>query len=108
MEEGNYDPRPTLAGVGALSEAALEFLPWAGQLTVEGMWAGLRPAAPDRFPIIGPALDLRDLFVATAHYRNGILLGPLTGRWLAELIREGGLAAELIPFAPNRFAAVKR
>jgi glycine oxidase len=103
MEEGNYDPRATLAGMGALSEAALEFLPWAGQLVVEGMWAGLRPAAPDRFPIIGPAPRLRDLYVATAHYRNGMLLGPLTGRWIADLIHEGKVAPDMSAFAVDRF-----
>jgi glycine oxidase len=105
MEEGNYDPRPTLAGMGSLSEAALEFLPWAGKLTVDGMWAGLRPAAPDRFPIIGRAPGLADLYLATAHFRNGILLGPLTGRWLAALIRDGVEAPELRPFALERFSA---
>jgi glycine oxidase len=105
MEEGNFDARPTLAGMGTLSEAALEFLPWAGKLAVDGMWAGLRPAAPDRFPIIGRAPSRRDLYLATAHFRNGILLGPLTGRWLAALIRDGTEPAELHPFTPDRFAA---
>jgi glycine oxidase len=103
MEEGNYDPRPTLAGIGTLTDAALEFLPWAGKLVVEGMWAGLRPAAPDRYPIIGRAPGWRALYLATAHFRNGILLGPLTGRWLATLIRVGTEPPELGPFAPNRF-----
>jgi glycine oxidase len=104
MEEGNYDRRPTLAGVGALSEAALEFLPWAGQLVVEGVWAGLRPAAPDRFPIVGRAPGLTNLILATAHFRNGILLGPLTGHWVAQLILDGTLAPGLLPFSPERFS----
>jgi glycine oxidase len=104
IEDGNYDRRPTLAGLGALSEAALEFLPWAGQLVVEGIWAGLRPAAPDRFPIIGRAPGLAGLVIATAHYRNGILLGPLTGRWIADLILKDQVAPELGWFGPERFA----
>lgn len=103
VEDGNYDARPTLAGVGALSEAALEFLPWAGQLIFEGVWAGLRPAAPDRFPIIGRAPGIAGLIVATAHFRNGILLGPLTGRWVTQLIQDGTLAPELATFGPDRF-----
>jgi len=104
VEEGNYDRRPTLAGIGALSEAALEFLPWAGQLVVEGIWAGLRPAAPDRFPIVGRAPGFSNLILATAHFRNGILLGPLTGRWVSQLILEGIAAPELAPFGVERFA----
>jgi glycine oxidase len=107
-EDGNYDRRPTLAGVGALAEAALEFLPWAGQFTVEGMWAGLRPAAPDRYPIVGRAPGYVNLILATAHYRNGVLLGPLTGRWVTDLIRTGTLAPELAPFTPERFTGESR
>ena len=49
-EEGNYDARPTLAGVNRLTEAALEVVPAAGGFSVDGFWAGLRPAAPDRHP----------------------------------------------------------
>ena len=104
-EEGNYDRRPTLAGVGALATAALEQLPWAGQFTIEGVWAGLRPAAPDRFPIVGWAPGLDNLLVATAHYRNGVLLGPLTGRRVSEAIRTGMIASELAPFGLERFQA---
>ena len=104
-EEGNYDRRPTLAGVGALATAALEQLPWAGQFTIEGVWAGLRPAAPDRFPIVGWAPYLDNLLVATAHYRNGVLLGPLTGRRVSEAIRTGMIASELAPFGLERFQA---
>ena len=102
-EEGNYDRRPTLAGVGALATAALEQLPWAGQFTIEGVWAGLRPAAPDRFPIVGWAPGVDNLLVATAHYRNGVLLGPLTGRRVSEAIRTGVIAHELAPFGLERF-----
>jgi len=104
QEDGNYDARPTLAGIGALSEAALELLPWAGQLVLEGVWAGLRPAAPDRYPIVGRAPNCRNLFLATAHFRNGVLLGPLTGRLLANHILSGTESAELRPFGLARFA----
>jgi glycine oxidase len=106
-EEGNYDARPTLAGVNRLTEAALEVLPAAGGFVVEGVWAGLRPAAPDRRPIVGWAPGLERLMIATAHYRNGVLLGPLTGRRVAEQILIGGemAANEFGPFGPGRFVA---
>lgn len=102
-EDGNYERRPTLAGVGHLTEAALEYLPWAGALTVEGVWAGLRPATPDRYPIVGRAPGLANLVLATAHFRNGILLGPLTGRWVTRLIREGSEGPEFAGLGPERF-----
>ncbi len=103
-EEGNYDPRPTLAGLNRLTEAALEIVPAAGSFVVDGAWAGLRPAAPDRHPIVGWAPGVSSLMVATAHYRNGVLLGPLTGRRVADQILSGAPAAEFAPFGPQRFA----
>jgi glycine oxidase len=103
-EEGNYDARPTLAGLHALTDAALEVVPAAGGLVVDGAWAGLRPAAPDRRPIIGWAPGVRGLMLATAHYRNGVLLGPLTGRLVARELLSGERAAELEPFALERFS----
>ena len=63
-EEGNYDARPTLAGLNRLTEAALEVVPAAGGFVVDGIWAGLRPAAPDRHPIVGWAPGLEGLMVA--------------------------------------------
>jgi glycine oxidase len=104
-EEGNYDARPTLAGVNRLTEAALEVVPAAGGFVVDGVWAGLRPAAPDRHPIVGWAPGVRGLMIATAHYRNGVLLGPLTGRRVAEQIATGTVSPEFAPFGPERFTA---
>jgi glycine oxidase len=103
-EEGNYDPRPSLAGMGRLTEAALELAPAAGRFSIEGIWGGLRPAAPDRRPIVGWAPGIDALLLATAHFRNGILLGPLTGRRIAEhLAGEAPTFAEFAPFSPGRF-----
>jgi glycine oxidase len=103
-EEGNYDARPTLAAVNRLTEAALEVVPAVGAFSVEGMWAGLRPAAPDRFPIVGWAQQVARLFIATAHYRNGVLLGPLTGRRVAEHILDEAPLGAFGPFDPGRFS----
>lgn len=102
-EEGNYDTRPTIGGLNRLTEAALEVVPAVGNFVVDGFWAGLRPAAPDRFPIVGWSSAVEGLFVATAHYRNGILLGPLTGRRVADCILHGAALGELSPFGPERF-----
>ncbi|HLZ28152.1 MAG TPA: glycine oxidase ThiO [Chloroflexota bacterium] len=105
-EEGNYDARPTLAGLNRLTEAALDVVPAAGGFVVEGAWAGLRPAAPDRHPIVGWAPGISGLLIATAHYRNGVLLGPLTGRLVAEQIVSGAPAKEFAPFGPERFGGL--
>jgi glycine oxidase len=104
-EEGNYDVRPTIAGLNRLTEAALEVVPAVGRFSVDGFWAGLRPAAPDRFPIVGWAPGVDGLFVATAHYRNGILLGPLTGQRVADHLLSGASLQELAAFTPDRFYA---
>jgi len=102
-EEGNYDARPTLAGLNRLTTAALEVVPAAGGFVVDHQWAGLRPAAPDRHPIVGWAPGLDRLMVCTAHYRNGILLGPLTGRRVADHVLSGAPMPEFAAFGPERF-----
>jgi glycine oxidase len=102
-EEGNYDVRPTLAGVNRLTEAALEVLPAVGGFIVDGVWAGLRPASPDRRPIVGWAPGIDGLMLATAHYRNGVLLGPFTGQRVADLVLNGTPAPEFEAFGPRRF-----
>jgi glycine oxidase len=103
-EEGNYDARPTLAGVNRLTEAALEVVPAVGAFVVDGIWAGLRPAAPDRHPIVGWAPQLDRLMVCTAHYRNGVLLGPLTGIRVADHVLSGAGMPEFAPFGVDRFS----
>jgi glycine oxidase len=104
-EEGNYDLRPSVGGLNRLTEAALEVVPAVGGFSVDGFWAGLRPAAPDRFPILGWAPGLERLFIATAHYRNGILLGPLNGQRVADTILHGAPLAEFAAFGIERFSA---
>jgi glycine oxidase len=102
-EEGNYDLRPSVGGLNRLTEAALEVVPAVGGFSVDAFWAGLRPAAPDRYPIVGWAPGVDGLFVATAHYRNGILLGPLTGQRVAETILNGAPLREFAQFGVQRF-----
>jgi len=63
---------------------------------------GFRPGSPDNAPIIGPAA-LPGLVHASGHYRNGILLTPITADAVAGLLADGQLPASVTPFAPNRF-----
>ena len=71
-------------------------------LPLHHTWAGLRPKSPDARPILGPHPDCPGLFLAGGHYRNGILLAPVTGEIMADFI-EGRIPADSQPFLPARF-----
>ncbi len=95
-ERAGFEERVTAAGLHDLLHAALAGAPSLGGFSVTESWAGLRPGTPDGRPFVGPtAVD--GLFLATGHYRNGILLAPATARLLADAI-ENGSAVALEPF----------
>jgi len=97
---------PTLGGLGSLASAATALAPGLGGAEVSGYWSGLRPGTPDGLPILGPVPGWSGLYVTTGHYRNGILLGPLSGLIIARLIQGEPVPANWRPFALNgRFAA---
>jgi len=88
MERTGFDERVTAAGVHGLLAAALAAAPSLGSFTVTESWAGLRPGTPDGRPFIGPTA-LEGFFLATGHFRNGILLAPATARLVADAIEKG-------------------
>ena len=106
QEEQGFDTTVTADGVYRLLEAAWEVLPDIGELELVAARAGLRPATPDNSPAVG-AGELDGLVWATGHHRNGIMLAPLTGRAIAELLTKGELPAEIAPFQPGRFGEVR-
>jgi glycine oxidase len=108
VESAGFDTRVTAAGIEALLHAALAAAPALGGFTVSETWAGLRPGSPDGRPFLG-ATALVGFFLATGHYRNGVLLAPATARLIAGAV-EGRPAAELAPFGYPRTerAAVAR
>ncbi len=89
MEEVGFDERATVAGVTSLLASARALLPEAGEATFLEARAGLRPSTPNGLPIIGRAPDHPSVIYATGHYRNGILLAPLTARMVKELVTNG-------------------
>ncbi|HUA08083.1 MAG TPA: glycine oxidase ThiO [Candidatus Acidoferrales bacterium] len=96
--EAGFDERVTAAATHALLHAALAAAPALGAFTVTETWAGLRPATPDGRPLIGPtAID--GLILATGHYRNGILLAPVTAELVASFVETGDIAPlrEILP-----------
>jgi len=102
VEERGFDASTTADGVFRLLEAAREVLPDVGELEWTGVRAGLRPGTPDNLPVVGR--DAADGLVwATGHYRNGVLLAPLTGELVADLL--DGRGDPPAALAPERFAA---
>ena len=86
VEEQGFDTTVTADGVFRLLEAAWEVLPEVGELELVGARAGLRPGTPDNAPIVGPDAELEGLIWATGHWRNGVLLAPLTAGRVLDLL----------------------
>jgi glycine oxidase len=103
VEEQGFDTAVTADGVYRLLEAAWEVLPEVGELELTGAHAGLRPGTPDNGALVGPG-EPAGLVWATGHWRNGVLLAPLTGEAVAQVLAGEPLPDELAPLAPSRFA----
>src|SRR6266508_1315075 len=104
VEEQGFDTRVTAGAVHDLLRAAFELLPDVAELELVETVAGLRPGSPDNAPLLGPA-GVDGLVVATGHYRNGILLTPVTAEAVAELLVSGQVPAAIAPFGPARLQA---
>jgi glycine oxidase len=102
IEEQGFDTTATAGAVSDLLRAALELLPDVAELELAETVVGLRPGSPDNAPMLGPA-GPDGLVVATGHYRNGILLTPVTADAIAELLATGRAPEMIAPFAPGRF-----
>ncbi|HEV2894465.1 MAG TPA: glycine oxidase ThiO [Actinomycetota bacterium] len=105
VEEQGFDTQVTAGAVHELLRAALELLPDVAELELTETVVGLRPGSPDNAPMLGPA-GPEGLVVATGHYRNGILLTPVTADAIAELLATGQVPEMIAPFGPARFAGV--
>ena len=104
-EELGWDTTVTAGGVYELLRDAHELVPGITELPLTETRAGLRPGSPDNAPLLGPS-GLDGLLLATGHYRNGVLLTPVTGDVMAELLAGGELPEAARPFTPERFGAV--
>ena len=102
-EEAGFDERATAAGVRDLLDAACEIVPKAWTAGFLGARVGLRPASSDELPIIGASRVLPGLMYATAHYRNGILLAPLTAALVAGALLDHRVDAAMDATSPQRF-----
>lgn len=103
-EELGWDTTVTAGGVYELLRDAHELVPGITELPLTETRAGLRPGSPDNAPLLGPT-ELAGLLLATGHYRNGVLLTPVTGDAMAHALATGELPDEARPFTPRRFGA---
>jgi glycine oxidase len=103
MEDVGFDAGTTPAGVMKVRAAAEEICPQLAAAETRKEWAGLRPVTPDLLPIIGPDPRHTSLLYACGHSRNGVLMAPLTGDLIADLVTESPLNHDLSQFRPDRF-----
>jgi len=103
VEEKGFDPNLTAGGQLALLEATWRALPGIEELPIHEMWVGFRPGSRDDAPIIGES-SLPGLIYATGHYRNGILLTPITAEAVTTLVMDGKADARVANFGFARFA----
>jgi glycine oxidase len=108
VEEVGFDERATVDGVAQLMTAAIELVPALAEATFVEARVGLRPASGDGLPIIGQSPAIPGLVYATGHYRNGVLLAPLTALIVADLVLEGRRHFSLDAVGPSRFATRPR
>ena len=102
VEEAGFDKRTDLATIQRLHRAALELVPKLRDARILEDWAGLRPGTPDALPILG-ATEIPGYYVATGHFRDGILLAPITAKVMAHVIEGAESKYDLKAFSPSRF-----
>jgi glycine oxidase len=108
VEEKGFDVSVSAGGVLELLREAYRVLPDTAELELVGARAGLRPGTPDNAPLIGPSPALDGLVLATGHYRNGILLAPVTAAAVAALLAGDDPDPVVQPFGPERFTLAPR
>ena len=106
VEEVGFDERATVAGIRALIDATGKVMPAVSEASFVTARVGLRPATPDRLPVIGRSAAIPGLVYASGHFRYGVLLAPLTAALVADIVDGGSaLDAALAVTAPSRFGA---
>jgi glycine oxidase len=102
LEEAGYDKRTEINAVQRLLHAAVEIVPGLAESKIHEDWAGLRPGTPDELPILGES-EVKGYFVAAGHFRDGILLAPITAQVMTDVVLGKFPAYDLGSFSPSRF-----
>jgi glycine oxidase len=103
VEEAGFDETATAAGVTRLLTASADLLTTVPEARFDAVRVGLRPGTPDELPLIGPSSTMPGVYYATGHYRNGVLLSPLTAKLVADLVMDGKRDPDLELVRPDRF-----
>jgi len=103
VERVGFQGAVTAEGIAGLLATAIEMVPGLASLPISRTWYGFRPWAPDSLPILGPWPGIEGLWIATAHFRNGILLAPITAKVMTEWLLTGQPSLPLNEFLPDRF-----
>jgi glycine oxidase len=101
-EDAGFDLANTPAGLGRLLMDAQQISAHVGNYPILETWTGLRPATPDGLPILGPS-SIPGVYYATGHYRNGVLLAPITAAIVGDLVEGRKPALSIDPYRPSRF-----
>lgn len=101
MEDAGFADWSTPEAIARLRAAARALFPACAEMEEETNWAGLRPGTTDRVPYIGPVPEIPGLVLATGHFRNGILLGPVTAAIVADVLGGRRPCADIRPYAPR-------
>jgi len=102
LEDAGYNKQTDVNAIQQLFHAAIELAPGLAESKVHEAWAGLRPGTPDDLPILGET-STSGYFVAAGHFRDGILLAPVTAQVMTKLVLGSSLGYDLAHFAPSRF-----
>lgn len=102
-EKAGFDDQPTAEATQAIARDAQAVMPLLKSKPFRGATAGLRPHSPDELPIMGRAPGFDNVFIATGHYRNGILLAPVTARILVSLMQDRTPPLPINAFSAERF-----
>src|SRR5690348_16092174 len=103
LEDAGFEKRVTAGGIEKILSTAQELIPTLANAEIADTWCGLRPDTPDHLPLLGPA-GVEGLTIATGHFRNGILLTPITAKLVREWITQKSVSMDWEIFNPLRFA----
>jgi glycine oxidase len=107
VEDAGFDKTVRATDIAHLRAQAATLLPSLADARKLEAWAGLRPATEDGLPILGLIPDHPNHFIATGHYRNGILLAPATAHVMSQILADERPSVDLAPFSPERHTGEK-